>query len=454
MPDRLAYSLAKLRDQVTAAYPGRKTDSDGWIASAAHHQANPSSDHESDSRGIVHAVDFTHDPERGFDSYKFADWLFANKDPRIKYVISNRRIGGDEGYAKRNGHKAWTWYTYNGENPHTGHVHVSCNKENEDDASDWLLPEAPIDFVAEGDGRGSWYSQFDGQYRWVDTGDRPNSNALGVPDHKQGFAMYDHATLGKWRNIKAPNGVVLRLQQTDIGPQPDTGRKIDIAAVAAEHFGYSPKNFPTDSIFQWSAIVGAAASVVADGVLRRETHTFSPAVQQVQKQLGFSEQEQDGYFGTETEKAVRWFQRRNGLEPDGEVGPLTLAKLEGGDDIPPAGQVDVTKLITEIWETLKPIVDRMTTKNQSVSKPVANEPSEPLAIVPVKPGWLSKINWTAIGSSVASLLTTNALGLEPEMQAQILLGVNVATNILTIVLRTWFSGTVNEASLPSQKVGM
>ena len=161
MANRIAKSLDKLRDQVTAAYPGRAIDSDGWIASAAHHAANPSSDHEADSRGIVHAIDFTHDPAHGFNSYAFADFMLSQRDPRIKYVISNRRIGGDDSYAKRNARKAWTWYPYNGSNPHDKHVHVSCNKANEDDDHDWAMPgaamPAPIEFVAEGSGKGSWY---------------------------------------------------------------------------------------------------------------------------------------------------------------------------------------------------------------------------------------------------------------------------------------------------------
>lgn len=369
MPNRLAYSLAKLRNQVNAAYPGRKTDSDGWIASDAHHKANPSSDHEADSRGIVHAVDFTHDPKSGFDSYWFADWLLAHRDQRLKYVISNKRIGGDESYAKRNSRKAWTWYPYHGKNPHTEHIHVSCNKAVEDVADDWIMPEIPAEFVAEDEGKGSWYSQFKGQYEWIDPGDEPNSNALGVPDHKQGFAMYDRKTLGTWRFVKAPNGVVLKVQQTDIGPHPNTGRKIDIAAVAAEHFGYSPKNFPTDSIFQWSAITDATVPEPDDGILRRETQKFNPAVQQLQKQLGFSEQEQDGYFGAETEKAVIWFQRRNGLEPDGEVGPLTIAKLRSQD----AGLVtgsgpDYSALILEIWNSVKPVLEKTMALDESKPK--------------------------------------------------------------------------------------
>lgn len=99
---------------------------------------------------------------------------------------------------------------------------------------------------------GSWYSQYKGKYIWVDTGDKPNSNALGVPDDQQGIALPSSSTLGDWFLVTAPNKRTLKLQQTDIGPADWTGRTIDIAAVAAERFGYSPQTFPTDEgLFYW-----------------------------------------------------------------------------------------------------------------------------------------------------------------------------------------------------------
>ena len=75
MSAHLARPLQTLWDQVKSAYPGRATDSDGWVASDTHHQQNPSSDHEPDESGVVRALDLTHDPVHGFDSYAFADWL-------------------------------------------------------------------------------------------------------------------------------------------------------------------------------------------------------------------------------------------------------------------------------------------------------------------------------------------------------------------------------------------
>jgi len=77
--------------------------------------------------GVVCALDITHDPLHGFDSYLFADYLRQKRDQRIKYIISNSRIcygprspshGGDES-------SLWKWSPYNGENPHTEHCHIS-----------------------------------------------------------------------------------------------------------------------------------------------------------------------------------------------------------------------------------------------------------------------------------------------------------------------------------------
>jgi len=148
-------------------------------------------------------------------------------------------------------------------------VSVNSSKKLYDDVSDWALPPglgravtpptSPDPIVPEAEfftarGRGSWYSQFIGKYTWIDNGDEPGSNALGVPDNAQGISFYSRPTLGNWYLVKAPNGIVSVEQQTEIGPNPRTGRLIDISAAAAERFGYSPNNFPTDGIFQWKRI--------------------------------------------------------------------------------------------------------------------------------------------------------------------------------------------------------
>ncbi len=250
---RVAYSLHTLWDQVNAKFPGRSQSDDGTIGDTAHQATK--SDHNPASDGIVRALDITHDPAHGCDTYALADVLRQNRDPRIKYLISNRRICGDESYASRNGVSAWTWETYTGSNPHDRHMHVSVNVKGGDDTRPWVLAR-PVSADPEftGYGKGSWYSWFTGKYVWEDKGDKKGSNALGVPDECQGISFYDIGKLGDWYEVLFPNGVRSTEQRTETGPAPWTGRLIDISAVCAERVGYTPKTYPTDAIVRWRPI--------------------------------------------------------------------------------------------------------------------------------------------------------------------------------------------------------
>jgi len=104
--------------QIDNAYPNRSKRSDGAIGDAAHRKRK--SDHNPNRAGVVQAIDLTHDPNSGFDSYRFAEHLRITKDARIKYVISNHRIF----------HRgSWVWQRYTQKNPHTAHVHVSVSDD-------------------------------------------------------------------------------------------------------------------------------------------------------------------------------------------------------------------------------------------------------------------------------------------------------------------------------------
>jgi peptidoglycan hydrolase-like protein with peptidoglycan-binding domain len=134
---RLAGSLIQIRTQVNAGCPDRSKLQDGTIGNEEH--ASRSSDHNPwviDSHGqpVVTAEDFTHDPRNGFDSYKFADWLKEAKDPRVKYLISNRRISNPS----IDGGK---WRKYNGTNAHDLHCHISVSATESlfDSKRDWEL---------------------------------------------------------------------------------------------------------------------------------------------------------------------------------------------------------------------------------------------------------------------------------------------------------------------------
>ena len=237
---RLAKSLEVLRNQINAQWPVRDKSNDGTIGDASHQATT--SDHNPNAAGVVTAMDITRDVAHGLDSRAVAQQLLDSRDPRIKYIISDGQICNSTV-------SPWVWRKYTGADPHDHHFHISVKA----DATLWDDPR-PWKFGVQGvarSGKGGWYSQFNGKFKWVDEGDAPGSAALGVPDDAQGVSFFDKATLGKWFFVTAPNGVRSLEQQTDIGPAPATGRLIDISAAAAERFGYSPANFPTDKIFSW-----------------------------------------------------------------------------------------------------------------------------------------------------------------------------------------------------------
>lgn len=126
---RLARGLERLRQQVNAKHPNRSRASDGTIADRAH--SLRVSDHNA-SHGVVHALDLTHDPARGFDVHALAEKIRQSRDPRISYIISNRRIAS----AKAN----WAWRPYRQSNPHTKHAHFSIKRAPfADQTKDWPI---------------------------------------------------------------------------------------------------------------------------------------------------------------------------------------------------------------------------------------------------------------------------------------------------------------------------
>lgn len=142
MAYRLAKSLDKMREQFNKHSPNRNKASDGWIGDAAH--ASTTSDHnpwvKDGSMGIVTALDITHDPKNGVDTWAIAEHLRQKRDTRIKYVISNKRIFSSTT-------SPWVWRNYTGSNPHSHHIHVSVNsqKHHYDAVHPWDLGLTPSD---------------------------------------------------------------------------------------------------------------------------------------------------------------------------------------------------------------------------------------------------------------------------------------------------------------------
>ncbi|MCA8832373.1 S8 family peptidase [Hymenobacter pini] len=139
-PWRVANALLTLRNQLNQRYPNRNKAYDGTIGDTAHSQRP--SDHNPNiidgQYGVVTALDITHDPAHGCDAGRLAQLLVNSRDPRIKYVIWNRRIINASPIGDA---PAWTWRPYGGTNPHDHHMHLSvqADKARYDDATSWAL---------------------------------------------------------------------------------------------------------------------------------------------------------------------------------------------------------------------------------------------------------------------------------------------------------------------------
>lgn len=143
MPNwRLAASLKALRAQIDAQFPNRSKVSDGSIGDTRHSARK--SDHNPNGKGVVCAIDITHDPDGGVDCQQLAQALVTNRDPRLKYVIWNSKIAS--------GNHGWRWRDYTGANAHKHHLHVSVvpDENHYDQHSEWNLGFAPAKGGASG----------------------------------------------------------------------------------------------------------------------------------------------------------------------------------------------------------------------------------------------------------------------------------------------------------------
>ena len=118
MQPKLCAAGVQLRDQIDTWFPDRRTASDGWVGDSRHSARK--SDHNPDQFGYVRAIDIDSglEPSDGVAPY-LADQIriAAKSDPRISYVIFNRRICSKI--------LNWKWRNYKGINPHTKHIHIS-----------------------------------------------------------------------------------------------------------------------------------------------------------------------------------------------------------------------------------------------------------------------------------------------------------------------------------------
>ena len=74
-------------------------------------------------------------------------------------------------------------------------------------------------------------------------------------------------------------------------------------------------------------LIAMAQHASADLYKRGSSGDVIQEIQSRLKNWGYYSGSVDGVYGSQTEKAVRWFQQKNGLQADGQVGDLTLAAL-------------------------------------------------------------------------------------------------------------------------------
>jgi len=130
---RVAKSILTLRDQIDKMAPGRDKSNDGTIGDTSS-QARKS-DHNPNSDGVVTAIDITHDPSHGVDAGAIVEALRASRDPRIKYIIWNRRTFSSEV-------NPWEWRPYTGPNPAENHFHLSVVSDQllyDDESKLWMI---------------------------------------------------------------------------------------------------------------------------------------------------------------------------------------------------------------------------------------------------------------------------------------------------------------------------
>lgn len=114
---RLIHGLTVLRGEFDTVNPHRDRRSDGWIGDDSH--ALRTSDHNPDTRGVVHAIDVDKD---GVPMARIVAFVVARckagQETRLQYVIFRRTIWS----------RSWGWTAraYTGLNPHTQHAHFSA----------------------------------------------------------------------------------------------------------------------------------------------------------------------------------------------------------------------------------------------------------------------------------------------------------------------------------------
>lgn len=120
--------LLLLRHQVDERWPDRRRASDGIMGDPAHRRRK--SDHNAGN-----AIDITHDPDGGLDSWRLADEL---RRQMLRYPTGRLSLLISQGHLSGPGTK-WAWVRYSGPNPHRTHLHASIRASARSIVRPWHL---------------------------------------------------------------------------------------------------------------------------------------------------------------------------------------------------------------------------------------------------------------------------------------------------------------------------
>jgi hypothetical protein len=65
----------------------------------------------------------------------------------------------------------------------------------------------------------------------------------------------------------------------------------------------------------------------------------------------------------------------------------------------------------------------------------------------LKSAWLSKINWTQMVGFIAVMLAAFGVDLDPDTQVAIVAAIAAVTQIVTWIIKTWFTTSITPASV-------
>lgn len=319
----LAASLAALRAEVNARWPGRDRSSDGAIGDALH-QARTNSHNPArhpggpavGTQGAVHALDIT---ANGIDVGVLLDAVIG--DPRVWYVIHDGRI-----WSRTTG---WAARAHSGD-PHSTHVHINLREDTQDaavaaetDTSRWLGGSGGV-------GRGSSASGARVSPALAPGLSTSATRALQRALIARGFTIPSGAT--GWYGPETTKAVrAFQRSQGWTGSGADgiagqqTLRRLGLTGTTTTQPTSRPRSRPAAPAPSSSS--SAASAAYAPGTASREVYFLQQALidQGYPIPAGAT-----GYFGQRTVDAVAAFQRAQGWPEskcDGIPGPRTLRLL-------------------------------------------------------------------------------------------------------------------------------